>query len=518
MDREDSTIPAPAPATGETPPTSNGAARTPDATDAPMTPPPKPALAAPRPAAPEGPSSRVALVIRAVIGVVALVVAAGIFARLAATKPTAPISDDPLANTPQVEALIPRVVSAPRQVRGYGVAQAVVEADIPARVAAVVDQLGEGVAEGKPVDTTTTLITLDSSDFVNQRDVADQALAAIAARKRELDAEEKSLRERQSIEDEDLRVAERELTRMRQFNQNRAGSQGDLDRAERAVLSARRVSNQTGEQIARIDGRRAALEAERLLETANRKIANDSVLRSTIKPPIAGVLQSLDVERGENVAVGARVARVVQLDRIEAPISLPASARPLVTLGDAVVLRSTADGRTWDAQINRVLPENDPQTRTFVAYAELNQTQALASGGPVLMPGAFLEATVTTAEVARRPVLPRRSIQTGQVLLLERLPVEPDVQANLPAGAELARVRVAEAVIDYHYTGPLPDYGLPGETQWAVLAEPLPASDGVIPMASTKVLDGARVVARGLAAPDEGSSGDAPDTSPPSGG
>ncbi|MEM7680981.1 MAG: HlyD family efflux transporter periplasmic adaptor subunit [Planctomycetota bacterium] len=453
--------------------------------------------------------TRVALVLRLVVGLVVLGLAGVAVARLVMTKPTASVSNDPLANTPQVDVVAPRIVPVPRQVRGYGVAEAVLSADVPARISAVVSKLDPPVQEGQAVSPTTVLVKLDDKDFINELALAAQALIATQARIDELTAEESNLRERLDIEQEDLGVAERELTRMREFNQNQAGSQQDLDQAERNLLSARRTRLQTQEQLVRVPARRAALEAELQRETTAQTIAQDNLDRAAITSPIAGVLQSLDVEEGENVQVGERVARVVQLGRIEAPIRVPSSARSLIEPGDAVALRSTADGRTWDAVVDRVLPEDDPDTRTFVVYAELDQTQAIDRGAPLLTPGTFLEATITAGRAQPQAVVPRRSIQIGQVLLVNTLDTSPDVADRLPDGAVLAQVRVTPAEVAYHYTGPLPTYGLPGETQWAVLARPLPASDGLILSASIKVLDGATVVAR---------SQDPVDTEPPDGG
>jgi multidrug efflux pump subunit AcrA (membrane-fusion protein) len=204
------------------------------------------------------------------------------------------------------------------------------------------------------------------------------------------------------------------------------------------------------------------------------------VARCLIVSPLDGVVQAVDVEAGESVAVGQRAARVVSLDVIEVPVRLPAAARASVRVGDRVELRAARrDGPTWSAVVARIAPEDDAQTRTMTVFVELDQRAALAEQGPhaggLLTPGVFLEATVATGAGSAQWVVPRRSLRAGRILL-----VEDDRLTSRPAGIAYTLTGWLEAL-------PLPD------RQWAVLDEPLRDGELIVLDGSTALRVGQMV-------------------------
>jgi hypothetical protein len=197
-----------------------------------------------------------------------------------------------------------------------------------------------------------------------------------------------------------------------------------------------------------------------------------------------GVLQHADKEIGEMVAMGAPVARVVDPRRLEVPLLLPASARPLVAVGQPVLLMPDRAGASViDARVTRVAPEDDAVTRTFAVFAEIESSEAIA-------PGTFVEASILCEAGAPRSVLPRRSVSEGRVYVVRE-----------------GRVHLTPVEVEFAITGPKPETGLP-DSEWLVLREPLPTGSKVVLDASRQIPDGTAIAAQPLgAAPAKASAG-----------
>src|SRR5690606_25624253 len=132
----------------------------------------------------------------------------------------------------------------------------------------------------------------------------------------------------------------------------------------------------------------AALDAQRQGLAARLATAVKNVERCTVTSPMDGIIEAIDVEEGENLTPGQRVARIVDPRIIEVPLQLPASARNEVEVGNTVSItmrNMPPDCPPWVAPITRLGIHNDTQTRTFTAYARLDQTDTslaqIATGG-----------------------------------------------------------------------------------------------------------------------------------------
>ncbi|UCD76206.1 MAG: HlyD family efflux transporter periplasmic adaptor subunit, partial [Phycisphaerales bacterium] len=183
----------------------------------------------------------------------------------------------------------------------------------------------------------------------------------------------------------------------------------------------------------------------------------------------------VDVDRGENLAVGQRVARVVDLSRIEVGLRIPAGARSSVRVGDEVMLRSSGSvTRSWPARVARIAPEDDQATRTMTVWAEVGQDPDGPGG---LAPGQFLRAMVTSSENSLRWIVPRRALMGDRIQLIED-----------------GRVVSRTAQIDFQLERQHSELGLP-DVQWVVLKDPLQKGELVVVNPSRSVQDGMKVEA-----------------------
>lgn len=407
---------------------------------------------------------------RVVACVVLLVAALGIAQWLVATKPEAAESDkgNQLRRVTVVD-----VLEAPvgRRLRAYGTARALQSADVPARVGATVAELGANYREGERVDKDEVLLRLDDTDFRRQLEIANQSIDAIGAQLALLDVDERTISDSLRLSEADAELVRADLRRVEEAAREGAAKEREVDRVRQLSIAADRALLLAREAKEKLGPRRQSLLAERARQEASRSLAQDSLDRSVIRSPMAGVLQAADKEIGEMVAVGSPIARVVDPTRLEVPLLLPASARTYVGVGQRVIVKPDRDGAsTIEATVTRVAPEDDPATRTVAVYAEL------AAGAPI-SPGTFVEASVLCAAEGNRSVLPRRAVSEGRILLVRE-----------------GRVHVTPIEVEFGLTGPQPQTGLP-DSEWLVLRESLPIGSKVVLDASRQIPDGTAIAA-----------------------
>ncbi|RZJ90676.1 MAG: efflux RND transporter periplasmic adaptor subunit, partial [Brevundimonas sp.] len=117
--------------------------------------------------------------------------------------------------------------------------------------------------------------------------------------------------------------------------------------------------------------------------------------QATIRAPVAGLIISRSVTRGQIVAAGTELFRMVRDGRLELDAQVPEAELPLVRAGQSAGI--TADQATGpvSGRVRIVTPEVDPQTRLGVARVALNP-------GSGLRPGMFARATI---DVGAAPAL-----------------------------------------------------------------------------------------------------------------
>jgi RND family efflux transporter MFP subunit len=422
----------------------------------------------------------ISILTRAVVAVVVLSIGVGLFFVLVSTGRTTPqVAIDDLR--PRVVVFEARRMPVARQWTGYGTAEAIDYADVPARVTATVEAIPPDVQAGLPVEAEQVLVRLDASDYQRQAEIAQQTLAELQAQLEQLAVERRRLAEQVKIEQRELEIARSELERVQSLYAQDAARSRDVDAAQRTALAAeaRYVATQQG--LEAIAPRRQALEARIAGQRSSLRRAQQDVERTQVRSPIAGVLQDVLVRRGENVGAGQPVARVVNLDRIEVPLRLPTLARPTVGIGDVAAVNTTGEASlSWEATITRIAPEADPQSRTMTAYVEVAQPGAQQRYGepatrPVLTPGTFVTGQITARQPETRWVVPRRSIRNGRIMTVEQ--------------GQLRSVPVTALFgVEQRFEG----FGLP-DRQWMVVDAPLRAGDQVLVNVPTDFSDGLAV-------------------------
>ena len=417
--------------------------------------------------------SVVSVLVRTAVGLGAIAAAIAAFGWLAATREV-PVPRPPEEARPRLVVVSATPVEVQRSFSGFGTADAIRTADVPAEVIGVIESIPAGTNEGRLIAAGEVLATINARDFRRQAEIAEEVLAELDARAAQLDVEEAAARNRLELAKRDVELASLELERTRKAVAEGAAVDREVDRAKQALLAVDRAMLQNQEAIDGFEPRRASLRAITESQRAAKRLAEQNLARCTVKSPIGGVIAAVDVEVGESVAPGLRVARVVDLRSIKIPLKLPSSARRFVRVGDAVQIeRDADDAQCWEARVARVAPIDEPGSRTFTVYAELEQS---ADDPLALVPGTFVLGTVRCGDTETRVVVPRRSVRDGRVLLAE-------------ASGDAHAIASRPVEIEWAFESSLPQFPIP-DTQWVVLSEDLPSGSLVL-------LDGSRAVSPG---------------------
>jgi multidrug efflux pump subunit AcrA (membrane-fusion protein) len=341
----------------------------------------------------------------------------GVFSLLVALRQaTPPVEPERPPLTVNAVRLAAQRVVVP--VEGFGTARADRLAAIEAEVRGRVVMVADGLRDGARVEAGALLVRLDEREYTAQLQRARSQLAGEQALLERIDVEEQSLEALAATAREELEVAQREYTRVRNLLERGNSNERELDAARVVVQRARRVLQDLERQLAVIPQRRAQQEALVQLREAEVQLGELNVERCEIRAPFSGQLDDVQVELGEQVAPGQALLLLMDPSLIEVPIELPVSQRELVRV-DATArlwLESRPDA-AWEARVARVSPRADAGTRTFSLFLEVRHDAG--SEKPPLMPGMFVEARVDGPTLEQAMLVPRSAVRRDQVVVCE---------------------------------------------------------------------------------------------------
>lgn len=128
----------------------------------------------------------------------------------------------------------------------------------------------------------------------------------------------------------------------------------------------------------RVERSRAILERRR----AERARAAAMVERHTLKAPFDGVIASRNADLGERVDPDSDVLRLVAVDRLQLDLRVPQGYFGRVGRDTPVTVKIDAlQNETFEASISRIVPVSDPEARTFLVRAYLDNSEGRMTPG-----------------------------------------------------------------------------------------------------------------------------------------
>ncbi len=138
---------------------------------------------------------------------------------------------------------------------------------------------------------------------------------------------------------------------------------------------------------------------------AERAFAAAMLERHTQKSPFSGVIAARDADLGERVDTASNVLLLVAIDRLQLDLQVPQQYFQRVTADTAVSLSLDAlPGQILASRVSQVVPVSDPDARTFLVRAEVEN-----SAGK-LTPGMSVRAVLRIGTDRQAEVVPRDAI------------------------------------------------------------------------------------------------------------
>ncbi len=143
--------------------------------------------------------------------------------------------------------------------------------------------------------------------------------------------------------------------------------------------------------------------------------------RTRVSLPFAGLVISEDVDAGDLVSVGQRVATIYGLDAVEIPLplddrelgwfELPAAGEE----GPTATVSTHFAGREhrWQARVERLEGQVDPRSRMVRVVVVVEQPFAESEGRPPLLPGTFVDVEIAGRELDEAISIPRAALRSG---------------------------------------------------------------------------------------------------------
>lgn len=250
--------------------------------------------------------------------------------------------------------------------------QVTVAAKVPGRIASVAIDLAS------PVKAGDLIAQIEPTDF---RLRVDQAAAAVSQGRVQLGLPPDGSDDTVDIESTAIvRQAQATLEQARaaRSRAEALGRDGLSSAAENEAAQATFLRAETAVQSAREEVRlRLASLRQRRSEA---RLAQQQLADTTLKAPIAGIVQARRANTGEFVAVGAPIADIVRVDPLRLKLVIPEREASSVQAGQPVNVRVEGDKMVHTGAIARLAPALDAQNRTLLVEADIKNPGTLRPG------------------------------------------------------------------------------------------------------------------------------------------
>jgi multidrug efflux pump subunit AcrA (membrane-fusion protein) len=265
---------------------------------------------------------------------------------------------------------------------------------VPGRLASVAVDLSSVVKEGD------ILAQIETTDYQLQ---IDQAAAAVSQARAQLGLTPDTTSDEIDVEatamvrqaQATLAEAQAAVARARNLSQEGLATGSDLDAAEATFLRAQSAVQSAREEV-RL--RQASLRQRHSELRLARQRLSDTVLRA----PIDGVVQQRLASTGEFVTVGTPVVEIVRIDVLRLKLVIPERDASQIREGQSVQVTVDGDTQSYTGKIARLAPALDPQNRTLLVEADIENPGTLR-------PGVLARARVVTGS-SPAPTVPSSAI------------------------------------------------------------------------------------------------------------
>src|SRR6202011_4931413 len=189
---------------------------------------------------------------------------------------------------------------------------------------------------------------------------------------------------------------------------NDAPDRGDLANYQAQARWAETTLQRSSELAKRdFTARETVDQKQSQLDQARAQIIKTEALinQKLIRAPFSGQLGTRQIEVGQYLTPGARIATLTDLSALYANFTLPSQIRAQISTGQRVNVTADAfPGRTFSAEITTIEPQISADTRTMAVQA------TMPNPDNALLPGMFVNAAVVLPPQPDMTVLPETAV------------------------------------------------------------------------------------------------------------
>ncbi len=371
----------------------------------------------------------------------------------------APIQTPPSEPTVSVRVIKVPVVDLIPRALAYGNIQPGMVWEAVTEVSGKIVEKHPQLKQGVILKKDELLLRIDPTDYKLAIAQSQANLQSIRAQLNELTIKNKNTRLSLKIEQQVLKVAQKELNRLRKLLKRKVVSSDALDKQERTVLAQSQQVQSLQNTLNLIPAERQVLTAQLAVAKTQLESAKLNLKRTTITLPFDARIAQVNVEKNQFTQQGQVlvVADSIDVAEVSAQIAMqkarhllqPTSSKidlsnlPKVFGLSATVRLHEGNFKTeWAGRFVRITEALDLQTRMMgIVVAVDNSYQKVIPGvRPPLVKNMFVEVELRGKAHPARLIIPRSALHNKQVYVvnqesrLEKRAVEIDFfQSNLIA-------------------------------------------------------------------------------------
>lgn len=336
------------------------------------------------------------------------------------------------AENTQVE---PRIV-------GHGVVQPETQYQAITEVSGTLIFVSDKLKDGSLLDKGTLIAEIDATDYILTLEQAEASRISALSQIKELELQEKSLKENYELLKERLTITEQELERKNKLYKRGSLSRSALDSEKHNVLQLRLELVNQEEAIAILPSNIALAQAELRSAEANIKQQQRNIERTKFYMPFLGRVNAVDAEEDQYVSTGKALFFADAIEKIEISAQFPINRmREFLT----VATRSTMASNPLffdehNSEMNAQRMQNFIELLGLSARVHLNVAGDFSWSATVVSIGESVNMATQTVSVLVEVVKPYRNIKPStKPPLLKGMQVSVDLISKAQSGVLLPR-------------------------------------------------------------------------------
>lgn len=349
-------------------------------------------------------------------------------------------------------AIIPRVV-------GYGYVQPSETWEAIPEVSGRVVEIHPELKRGTFVGKGELLLKIDPESYGLAQSRGEANLMNLDAQLLKLEQERVNTEKLLEIEQQTLRLVQKEVERQRTLFKKSGISASALEKEEKTLLGQQATINNLKNILKLIPARKKELLAKKESDVSSLTELKLDVEKTVIRAPFDCRVSEVNIEKDQLASTGQTLLKVISIDEVEVPVQLspndfinllsapegnkPVSTedftmdrlREIVGLKAEVRLPLFSREAVWEAEFRRTSDSIDLETGAVTVFVAVKRPYEMVIPGvrPPLIPNMYCEVELIGQPRSDRYVVPLHSVHEGYLYLmneksrLERRKVEVEM-------------------------------------------------------------------------------------------